>query len=94
MDNFKIIDAQQTKTISSFKNAKLKFLKTNAVILSNKICRINQLTRKYVTIKVKGNNQQNKKAKLTATGYRLRLRFVCLCRKRCNLTEPDCTYLL
>jgi hypothetical protein len=77
MDNFKITYAQQAKTISSFKSGKLKFLKTNAVILSNKICRINQLTRKYVTIKVKGNNQPNKKAKLAATRYRLRLCFVC-----------------
>jgi hypothetical protein len=78
MDSFKIIGPQQAKMINSFKNAKLKFLKTNAgiVIWSNKIRRINQLTCKYVTIKVKGDNQQNKNTKLAAIGYRLRLRLV------------------
>lgn len=76
MDSLKIIDAEQAKMISNFKNAKLKFLKTNVVICSNNICRINQLTRKYVTIKVKGNNQQNKNTKLAAIIYRLRLRLV------------------
>jgi hypothetical protein len=76
MDSLKIIDAEQAKMISNFKNAKLKFLKTNVVICSNNICRINQLTRKYVTIKVKGNNQQKKNTKLAAIIYRLRLRLV------------------
>jgi hypothetical protein len=76
MDSFESIGAQQAKIISSFKNAKLTFLKANAVIWSNKICRINQLTRKCVTIKVKGNNRQNKNTKLAAIRYRLRLRLV------------------
>ena len=35
MDSLKIIDAEQAKMISNFKNAKLKFLKTNVVIWSN-----------------------------------------------------------
>jgi translation initiation factor IF-2 len=75
-DSFEITDAQQAQTINSVKNAKLKFLKTNAVIWSNKICRINQLTRKYVTIKIKGNNQENKNTKLAAIRYRLGLSLV------------------
>jgi hypothetical protein len=76
IESFKIIYAQQAKTISSFKHAKLKLLKTNAVIWFNKICRINQLTRKYVTIKIKGNRQQNKNTKLAAIRYKLGLRLV------------------
>ena len=67
------IAAQQAKVIDGFRNAKLKLLKTNAAIWSNKICRINQLTHKYVTIKIKGNNQQSKNTKLVAISYRLRL---------------------
>jgi len=34
------------------------------------------LTHENVTIKVKGNNQQNKNTKLAAIRYRLRLRLV------------------
>jgi len=47
MKNFKIIDAPKRKLINNFKNAKQKWLKTNAAIWFNKICRINQLTPTY-----------------------------------------------
>jgi hypothetical protein len=43
MDNFKITDAHQAKTIEKFMNAKQKLLKTNAAIWFNTICRANGL---------------------------------------------------
>jgi hypothetical protein len=57
MANFKISDAQQTKMSKNFKNDKPKLLTTNAAIWLNKIGRINQLTSKYIQIKMKRNNQ-------------------------------------
>jgi len=55
MDNFKIIDAQQSKITISFKNAKQKLLKTFAPIRLNKICRINHLTPSVYKLKCKDN---------------------------------------
>ena len=43
MDNFKITEAQQAKTIDNFMNARQKFLKSNAVIWFSTICRANGL---------------------------------------------------
>ena len=57
MANFKISDAQQKKMSKNFKNDKPKLLTTNAAIWLNKIGRINQLTSKYIQIKMKRNNQ-------------------------------------
>jgi hypothetical protein len=56
MDNFRINDAQQAKIIKILKKAKQKLLKTNAIWF-NQICRINKLTRRYILIKMKGNEQ-------------------------------------
>ena len=50
MGNFKIIDAQVAKMINNFKNAKQKLLKTNAAMWFNQICRLNQLTPKYMQL--------------------------------------------
>ena len=43
----KIIEAQQTKICNTYKNIKLKLLKTNAVWF-NKMCRIKHLKPNYV----------------------------------------------
>jgi hypothetical protein len=54
MDNFKITDAQLAELISNLKNAKQKLLETNAAMWLNKIRWINQLTPKYIQLKIKG----------------------------------------
>jgi hypothetical protein len=53
MDNFKITDAQLAELISNLKNAKQELLETSAAMWLNKICRINQLTPKYMQVKLK-----------------------------------------
>jgi hypothetical protein len=49
--------AQQAK-IYNYKNTRLKLLKTNAAIWLNKICKNMQMTPKYYSIKISGNNRQ------------------------------------
>jgi hypothetical protein len=44
----KIINAQQAKLCTNYKNTKLKLLKTNAAIWFNKLCRITQLKPNYI----------------------------------------------
>jgi hypothetical protein len=51
-----IIEAQQAKI---YRNTKLKLLTTNAAIWFNKICKTKQMTPKYFSIKINGNNRQN-----------------------------------
>jgi hypothetical protein len=50
MDNFKISDVQLGKMINNFNNVKQQFPKTSVSIWFNTICRINQLTPKYVKL--------------------------------------------
>ena len=47
-----IIDVQQTKIYNSYKNTKLKLLKTNAVIWFNKICKTNIACVKHLNCKL------------------------------------------
>jgi hypothetical protein len=44
----KIINAQQAKPCTNYKNTKLKLLETNAAIWFNKMCRITQLKPNYI----------------------------------------------
>jgi len=53
-----IIGAQQAK-IFNYKNTRLKLLKTNADTWFNKICKTKQLTPKYFSFEINGNNIQN-----------------------------------
>ena len=50
MCNIKYINAQQAKTVHSFKNIKGKPLKKNAAMWFNKICSNHQLTFKYINV--------------------------------------------
>jgi hypothetical protein len=63
-------NAQQAKTRHSLKNIKEKLLKTNADIWFNKICGNHQLTRKYVNIKVNGNNKRGPKVLRVVAGHK------------------------
>jgi hypothetical protein len=53
----KIIDAQQAKLRNTYKNTKLKLLKTNAAIWFNKFCKIRQLKPNYINIKINGRSK-------------------------------------
>jgi hypothetical protein len=59
----KIINAQQARLNNIYKNTKLKLLKTNAAIWFNKIYRDRQLKLKYISLKIKGQKQQDKRTK-------------------------------
>jgi hypothetical protein len=65
--NIIIIEAQQAKFCNNYKNTKLKLPKTNAAIWFNKIFKTKQLTPKYFSIKINGNNRQNRKTRIAAT---------------------------
>ena len=50
----KIIDAQQARLCNSYKNTKLKLLKSNAAIWFKKTCKIKHLKPSYINIKNNG----------------------------------------
>ena len=49
-----IIEDQQASVCNSYKNTKLKLLKTNEAIWSNKTCKIKHMKTNYINIKVSG----------------------------------------
>jgi hypothetical protein len=51
----KIIEAQQARSCNSYKNTKLKLLKTNAAIWFDQMCKIKHLKQNYINIKINGN---------------------------------------
>jgi hypothetical protein len=54
----KITDAQRAKLFNSYKNTKLKLLKTNAAMRFNKMCRIKHLKPNYINIKTNKEKPQ------------------------------------
>jgi hypothetical protein len=67
----KIIDAQQARIYNTYKNTKLKLLKTNAAIWFNKICREKRLKPTYISIFSNGKQQQDKRTMNHAIRYRI-----------------------
>jgi hypothetical protein len=67
----KIVDAQQAKLNNNYKHTKLKFVKTNAAIWFNRICKIKHLKPNYINIKIKGHKPQDKKTTIYATRFRI-----------------------
>jgi len=67
----KIINAQQARLCNSYKNTKLKFLKTNAAIRFNKTCEIKHLKPNDIIIKINGKKLQDKKTTINAINYRI-----------------------
>jgi len=65
------ISAQQIKLCYSYKNTKLKLLKTNAAICFNKMCRIKPLKPNYISIKINGRKPKNKRTTTNAIRYRI-----------------------
>jgi hypothetical protein len=62
MNNTEFINARQAKEINQYRNIKNKLHKTNEAIWYNKMCRQLQLTPKYISIKLNGNDHQKKKS--------------------------------
>jgi hypothetical protein len=81
----KIVEAQQARMYNTYKDMKLKLLKTNAATWYNTICKVKQQTPKYIHIKINGNNTQCKKTKIAATKYRLHQEIKFLYRKKQKL---------
>jgi hypothetical protein len=67
----KFIDAQQDKTIHKFQRIKEKIHKTNAAIWFNKLCKMEQLTPRYINIRVNGNTQRSRNTQKAATKHRI-----------------------
>ena len=67
----KIVNAQQASLNNIYKNTKLKLLKVNAAILFNKICRERQLKPNYISLKINGSKQQDKRTTTHAIKFRI-----------------------
>jgi hypothetical protein len=70
-ERVKIINARQAKVCNSYKNTKLKLLKTNAALWFNKMCKIKQLKPNYIHIKINNSRLQDKKTRAFAIRYRI-----------------------
>jgi hypothetical protein len=70
-DSVKIVSAQQAKVVKNYRNIKEKLHKTNSAIWFNKVCKLEQLSPKYIQIKINGNNKQCNNTKSAAVRYRL-----------------------
>jgi hypothetical protein len=67
----KIINAQQANLCTTYKNTKLKLLKTNVAIWFNKMCRIKHLIPNCINIKISGKKPQDKKTTTNGIKYRI-----------------------
>jgi len=67
----KIKEAQQASLYNSYKDTKLKMLKTNLAVWFNKMCTIKHLKANYINIKVNGKKSQDKKTATNAIKYRI-----------------------
>ena len=66
----KIVEAQQVKLCTSYKNTKLKLLKTNAAVWFNKMGRIKHLKPNYINIKINRKKSQDKNTTTNGIKYR------------------------
>jgi hypothetical protein len=69
--NIKFAYAKQAKEFFAYKNIKRRLYRTTATIWFNKTCRLKHQTSTYTSIKINGNNQQDKNTPTSATHYRL-----------------------
>jgi hypothetical protein len=83
----KFIDARQAREVYQYHNIKRVLYRTTAAIWYNKICRDRQLTPKYISIKVNGNNKQSQKTLLNATRFRINQEIKFLYVKKQKLNE-------
>jgi hypothetical protein len=59
-----VIEVEQAEICINYKNTKPKLLKTNAAIWFNKMCGTKQLTSKYFSIKLDGNNRKSRNTRI------------------------------
>jgi hypothetical protein len=83
----KIINAQQARLNNTYKNTKLKLLKTNAAIWFNKICRDRQLKPKYISFKISGRKQKDKRTTTNAIRFRINQEIKFLYKKKQHLNQ-------
>ena len=79
--------AQQARLNNIYKNTKLKLLKTNAAIWFNKICRDRQLKPKYISFKINGRKQQDKRTTANAIRFRINQEMKFLYKKKQHLNQ-------
>ena len=82
----KFINAQQAKAYNIYKN-KLKFMKTNAAIWSNKMCKIKGLKPNYISVKINGKTLQDRKTTRNAIIYRINQEVKFLYKKKQHLNQ-------
>ena len=83
----KIINAQQRKLCTIYKNTRLNLLKTNAAIRFNEMCRIRHIKPNYINIKISGRKPQDKRTTTNAVRYRLNQEIKFLYCKKQNFNE-------
>jgi hypothetical protein len=81
----RIIEAQQAKLCNTYKNTRLKLLKTNAALWFNKICSIKHLKPNYINFKTNGNKLQDGKTTSNALKFRINQEIKFLYCKKQNL---------
>jgi hypothetical protein len=79
--------AKQAKDIHTYKNIKRRLYRTTAAIWFNKTCKIKQLTPAYMSIKINGNNRQDRNTLRMATAHRLNQEIKFLHIKKSRLNE-------
>jgi hypothetical protein len=78
--------AKQAKETYQYHNIKRKLYKTTAAIWYNKACRDRQLTPKYISIRVNGNNKQSQKTLQNATRFHINqeIKFLYIKKQKLN----------
>ena len=89
--HIRFTNAKQAKAIHEFKNIKRRLHKNTAVIWYNKNCRDQNLTPKYISIKIKGNNKQNSNTLKAATHFRINQEIIFLYFEKSKLNEQLCS---
>jgi hypothetical protein len=67
----KCTSAQQAKPYNNYTNTKVKLLKTKAAIWFNNVCRNDRLRPKYISLKINGHAQQDRRTKTNAIRFRI-----------------------
>ena len=67
----KIINAQQARVYNIYRNTKLKLLKANAAVRFKKMCKVKELKRGCINIRINGNTLQDWKTTHNAVKFRI-----------------------
>ena len=78
---------KKARLYNSYKNTKLTFLKINAAVWFNNMCKIEHLKPNYINIKINGKKLQDKKTTTNAINYRINQEINSLSCKKQNLNR-------